>query len=197
MTSHQFKMLWANRYPASLPISHSFRHDYPERWFRIHSLPESKRYAEEDEDWQILLHRQNSVIAEIIGEHSPILLVTGEYHWEGLTSLDQVEDAASIRRFSFTQLDEIDLYAFRPNEYDKGQTYKPSFCEAVWIKNTFDDVLNDIANDAIRVIFLSVDKDIVVAPYDGGMDLILEDRASRDRYKTKFRDWLSSRSDGL
>jgi hypothetical protein len=39
-----------------------FKRDYSDRRFRIHNLPESKRYAENDAEWKILLSRQNKTI---------------------------------------------------------------------------------------------------------------------------------------
>jgi len=42
-----------------------------------------------------------------------------------------------------------------------------------------------------------VDKKIIIAPYDGGVDLILKDIETRNIYKQKYSDWLSQREDGL
>jgi hypothetical protein len=44
---------------------------------------------------------------------------------------------------------------------------------------------------------MSVDDDTLIAPYDGGVDLILKDKEIRDQYKSKYRNWLSKRDDGL
>ncbi|HYG01794.1 MAG TPA: hypothetical protein VD927_05070 [Chryseosolibacter sp.] len=197
MTREQFKTLWTSRYPKTIPIAHLFKHDYSDRWFRIHSLHESKRYADNEEEWRILLNRQNSIITDILGDNSKVLIVTGEYHYEGHTDLDSLEDVNSIKQFSFTYLDNIDLHKLSPEDYDQGQTYKPRFSESVWLKGNWDNVLRDIAQDNVRVFFISVDNDIVVAPYDGGIDFILKDTVTRDSYKNKYRDWLSDRDDGL
>jgi hypothetical protein len=197
MTREEFKTLWTSRYPETIPISYQFKHDYSDRWFRIHSLPESKRYADSDDEWKILLNRQNSIITDILGDNSKILIVTGEYHHDGYIELNSLEDINSIKQFSFTHLDNIDLHKSSPEEYDQGQTYKPQFCESVWKKGNWDNVLRDIAQDNVRVFFMSVDNDIVVAPYDGGVDFILKDKETRDNYKNKYRDWLSDRDDGL
>jgi hypothetical protein len=197
MTIEQFKSLWTTRYSKTIPISHSFRHDYNDRWFRIHSLPESKRYPDNDAEWRILLSRQNSIITDILGENSKIIIVTGQYHHEVLEELDATSDITSINQFSFVYLDSIDLHKLRPKEHELGETYKPMFCEAVWYKDNFDNVLRDIAQDNVRVFFVSLDHDTVVAPYGGGIDFILKDSVTRDKYKTKYGDWLSDREDGL
>src|SRR5574337_1072614 len=80
MDARQFANFWSQKYPGTIPVQHLFKHRYPERWFRIHSLPESKRYPETEQEWQILLDRQNSIIADLFGKNSRVVLVTGEYH---------------------------------------------------------------------------------------------------------------------
>jgi hypothetical protein len=197
MTKEHFQSFWTSRYPGTLPIPHSFRHDFADRWFRIHSLPKSKRYADNDKEWEILLTRQNTIITDILGDNSKILIVTGEYHHDENKELHPIAEVNSIKDLQLTNLDEIDLYKVSPEEYDHGQVYRPLFCEGIWQKNKYDKVLRDVANDEIRIFFVSVDNDILVGPYDGGVDFILKDSQTRDNYKTKYRDWLSSREDGL
>ncbi|OSZ79719.1 hypothetical protein CAP36_00175 [Chitinophagaceae bacterium IBVUCB2] len=80
MTKKEFYKLWSLNYPEAVPISHLLKYDYPDRWFRIHSLPESKRYAEVEAEWKILLSRQNEIITDLFGFDTPILLVKGEYN---------------------------------------------------------------------------------------------------------------------
>lgn len=197
MTREQFKSLWTTRYPKAIPISHSFRHDYNDRWFRIHSLPESKRYPNSDSDWEILLNRQNLIITDILGDNAKIVIVTGLYHHVDLGEPDPINNVNSIEQFQFIDLGNIDLHKLRPEEYEQGDIYKPMFCEAVWHKDKYDNVLRDIAQDNVRMFFISLDQDVVVAPYDGGIDLILKDIETRDKYKIKYGDWLSDREDGL
>mgnify|MGYP000411485810 CR=1 FL=1 len=49
-----------------------------------------------------------------------------------------------------------------------------------------NDLLRAIANDETRALFVSVEKNVLVAPYDGGIDLILKDSETRDNYKKKY-----------
>jgi hypothetical protein len=46
MTEIEFIDYWNKEYPKTIPINHQLKLIYQDRWFRIHSLPESKRYAE-------------------------------------------------------------------------------------------------------------------------------------------------------
>jgi hypothetical protein len=197
MTKEDFIKLWTNRYSDSVPISYTFRHSYPDRWFRIHSLPESKRYPDNEDEWIILLQRQNTIMTDILGNDSKILIITGDYHFEGHTELHPVDDVDSIKEFSFNKLDNVDLHKLWPDEYNDGQVFRPIFCDSTWAPHKFDNVLRDIAQDSVRAFFVSVDSDTLIIPYDGGVDLILKDSATRDKYKTKYTDWLSKRDDGL
>lgn len=57
--------------------------------------------------------------------------------------------------------------------------------------------IREIANDNTQAFFVSFDKKIIVAPYDGGVDFILKNNQTRDNFKEKYKEWLSEREDGL
>jgi hypothetical protein len=132
MTAEEFNIFWASNYPETVPISHYFKHDYSDRWFRIHSLPESKRYADNDQEWNILLQRQNQIITDLLGENSNFLLVTGEYTLEGYIELHPFPEASSISQIAFTSLTRINLNNLSPDNYDPGAFYHPMFSEQIW-----------------------------------------------------------------
>ena len=197
ITKEQFDLFWDAIYPGVLPISYTFKHNYPNRWLRIHSLPGSKRYPSNDSDWTILFNRQNTIITDIIGNDAKIVIVTGDYFYEGLTELHPIEAVTSIKAFSFFKLDEIDLHKIYPEQYESGQFYRPIFCTEFWQNGKFNDVLKDIAEDQLRAFFISIDKECIIAPYDGGIDILLRDTDTRDKCKLKYKDWLSEREDGM
>jgi hypothetical protein len=194
MTKEEFNTCWTIAYPKTIPISHSFKHDHSDRWFRIHSLPESKRYAESDEEWSILLTRQNEIINDLFSDNEKVCLVTGEYNRCERTIFitDEVYNP-----YNFVLLDKIAMFEINPDEYDKEDFYRPAFAETTWTLNSHDNLLKAIANDKTRAFFVSFDKNILVAPYDGGVDFILKDNHMRDNFKEKYKLWLSEREDGL
>ena len=197
MTSQEFKIFWDFSYPDTIPINHYFKHDYSDRWFRIHSLPESQRYPSDEEDWRILLNRQNTILTDLLTNGSPILFVTGDYSYEGHIELYPIDEMMSIKPFEFTRLDPIDLHSLSKDEYDKGQIYTPMFTELVWQHDMFNEILKDIAEWNLIAFFVSIDGNCIVAPYDGGMDIILKDSSTRDFYKGKYSQWLSLHKDGF
>lgn len=197
MTKQDFQKLWALNYPYTVPIPYLFKHHYSDKWFRIHSLPESKRYAENESEWQILLARQNEIITDLFGINTPILIVIGEYSRTDNQSVHMIDKHEIYKPFSFVQLDSIELNKIDPAQYDESDIYKPAFAKAFWKPNHHDKLLKDIANDNSRAFFVSFDKNIIVAPYDGGIDFVFKDRLIKESYKNKYKQWLSERKDGL
>ena len=95
MTSKEFYKFWNYYYPEIIPLSHYFKNIYKERWFRIHSLPNSKHSPENENEWNILLNRQNSIIDDFLGEGSDILVVVQDYSYttnsgQHITKTEQV-----------------------------------------------------------------------------------------------------------
>ena len=66
-----------------------------------------------------------------------------------------------------------------------------------WKIGKRDEILKAIADDEIRTLFVSTSKKCVIAPYDGGVDVLVESTEKRDRLKVKYKDWLSDREDGM
>ena len=59
---------WQRWYPNCEPIAHLIRREYPDRWVRFHSLPFSKRYAEEEAEYATVLERHNRILGELARE---------------------------------------------------------------------------------------------------------------------------------
>lgn len=196
MTKEQFNIFWSSNFPRTIPVQHYFRKDYPDKWLRIHSLPGSKRYAETEYEWNVLLDRQNQVMTDLLGYNSTFILVTYSYALEGFKEVP-FEEVNSIGQIPFISLDPIDLGKLDPEHFGAGTFWTPMFAEQIWQAAKFDNILKDIAIDALRAFFISVDKRLIVAPYDGGIDLILKDTELRNIYKQKYNEWLSPRHDGL
>lgn len=52
------------------PLPFLLRENIKSSWFRIHSLPQSKRYPENDTDWNILMARHREVSNTVLGNES-------------------------------------------------------------------------------------------------------------------------------
>jgi len=193
MTKSEFIHYWNKEYPESFPINYELKWNYPDRWFRIHSLPESKRYPDSADEYKILLDRQNQLINDLLGEDSEVVITFGLYT-NDLTN-DNYREMTAFGKF--LQVLTIDLHEGRPEEYED-EMYLDIYmnCEK-WENEDRDEILKAIAYDEIRAMFVSPSKKCVIAPYDGGVDVIVDSMEKRDSLKVKYKDWLSDREDGM
>ncbi len=197
MTPQEFQTSWLQHFPEASPVSHTFRLVYPHRWVRIHSLPDAQRYPHNQKDWDILFHRQQTALTHLFGDQSPICLVTGHYRYDGITR-EWTDDATRIfSTFSFQTLPAIDLHSINRDQYDPSDQFIPAYTSVNWPNVISKDLLEAIATDQAWAFFLSFDLATIAAPYDGGMDIILPDTASRDTFRQTFSEWLSPYEEGL
>lgn len=188
ITPAEFQTLWETRYVSAIPITHLFKYNYPLRWFRIHSLPHAKRYADTDEEWATLLGRQNQLMTDLLGEDAPILLVTGVFHGED----EEVNfsDSEVYQPYLFQPLPPINLAEQLPLEYYEGQFYTAAFAEIPWKSGQQDALLRAIANDETRAFWVGIEKDVLIAPYDGGVDIIVGNYRELMFYAEKYASWV-------
>jgi hypothetical protein len=169
---------WDASYPQTPPISHLFKHRLPDRWARIHSLPEAKRYPDTPVEWDELERRQNAVIDYLVPQGASLCVV-----------------------INFIEIDNYLFEAFSPRNIGvhvdrEGETVYQSFTfDMVWRSRRLDPLLAMIAEERLRAFLIAPDS--LIAPYDGGVDVILKDSAARAAFQRQFAPWLSRREDGL
>jgi hypothetical protein len=75
---------WARAWGGCRPLSYELRGCLHDRWVRFHSLPGSKRYADNDDEYAELMRRHLTVLAELLccgsaGEASELVVVTASW----------------------------------------------------------------------------------------------------------------------
>ena len=193
MKVSEFIDYWNKEYPESLPINHELKWIYADRWFRIHSLPESKRYADTEEEYKIILDRQNQLISDLIGKESEVAISFGLYNLDKTNKND-------IELTSFGEFEKVlrvDLRKERPEEYKEEMYFDIYIKTEKWEIGSKDEILKAIADDEIRAMFISPSGKCIIAPYDGGVDVIVDSTEKRDKLKAKYKEWLSKREDGM
>ena len=182
-----FNLLWKQRFGSLLPISHDFKWTHHDRWMRIHSLPDSKRYPDTDSEYQQISSRQNTVFSDLIPFASPYYLIYMRYdHDLSNKYYDEIE--------CFTKFRQLKSFRIPDDESTTGKLYADI---ADWSPYLIDNILYAIADDKIRVIFMPVTLDRLIIPYDGGMDLIFESISMKERFLIKYQHWTFSRSEFL
>ncbi|WP_043970528.1 MULTISPECIES: DUF3885 domain-containing protein [Acinetobacter] len=196
--SYSFQSQWDLFYPNKLPISHLLKHYFPQSWLRIHSLPESKRYADTAAEYELLLDRHNKIITDCFGDDTSIFIVSGHYFSHSRNN--KAYEPAFILPYQFHLEQEINLTQANPEYYDgedEDHFFRPCTVEVTWQTNQHNDLLKKIADDELRAFMISFEQNIIVAPYDGGIDFIIFDEVKRNDLRNKYQDWLSPRADGL
>ncbi len=167
-----FLEFWELQYPGCVPLAWKVREGFGESWFRIHSLPDSKRYPENEVEEDELLRRHTLAAFKVLGAHEAMWLC-----WCGCGELFGVAGEKVMELADGTT-----IYAVKIK----------------WRQDLFNDLVLDIAYDQIdRVMFMTIDSGNIYAPYDGGADLFVKDSAKYQDCKEGFGKWLSPHDEGL
>lgn len=186
-----FDQIWKINFPSKVPIPDLFKFYFSKSWLRIHSFQDSKRYAETKKDHQNLLTLQNKIISDCFGKNTPIFIVAGHYS----PIIYNLEEKAL---YDWLSAKEINLHAIDPENFDdKDLNYTPKYIQTIWETNRYNILLKKIANDETKAFFISFEKQIIIAPYDGGLDLIIQDDDLRKQLECKYHNFLSLRIDRL
>jgi hypothetical protein len=172
-----FMKQWQRRFPETPPINYEFKRRLTKRWMRVYSLPDAQRYPNDKADWDILLARQNAVIDHLIPQRTPITWV-----WNWLE-----KDCHIFKSFDLTRLGVFQAA-------DGESEYESWLMEDHWESGLFNVFLTMIAGEMMRAFIIA--PDCLIAPYDGGMDIILRDPYTAHAFKRHFSDWVSPREDG-
>jgi hypothetical protein len=185
-----FERDWRKYYGGVQPLSYALRTCDHLNWVRFHSLPAGKRYADNAEEWNVILQRQAILAAEILGAAGSCWLVV------------TVPEAVAYRltgKSLPTELEEAYRFQDRDGVYgDEDLIWIVAVAPVTWSVHTFEPLLRDIADDeGPRALWMSRTNGSVFAPYDGGVDPFPVETAQRDDLKMRYADWRSARPDGL
>ena len=196
MDANKFRRFWQQHFPDCPPVSYLFRYNLADRWFRFHSLPKSKRYAENETETAELLARQNTVLLDVVGT-GECVLVSGNYS----SSPPLEQECSALSNFKSQEFLKLSKQDFDPDELEPNEEsiYLTFFCGSHELKRgSLDDILLCIADWKIVNFFVvSCECERIFAPYDGGVDVILKDTEERNEFKSKYKNWLSSHPEGL
>lgn len=167
-------------------MGHILRERYSDRWLRIHTLPELKRYPDNDEEIAEILRRHDTLLADVMGASPFVLVLTDD-----METPEPVPSHVWLREYY------PDSQPFATITMEGGTEYEHYLhffmVTRTWIPGTFDDLLRLVAKDvANNVLFVRLDIAHIYAPYDGGADIILESSPARDTMRQRYASWLSA-----
>lgn len=190
-----FDDYWASSFPDCPPISYLFKTGMADRWLRVHSLPNSKRYPESDEERSEVLRRQNLLLADVVGNDEECFFVGAAFG--ELPTVAYREAVPDLGDILTTQSRDIPFGEFEEGADEEG-TWAVEFGKGRLDIDSLKPILLEIAEDRLSHFFVvNPEQHKIFAPYGGGVDLILEDSEQRDVLRNTYPDWCSPRSDGL
>jgi hypothetical protein len=175
---------WINACQSVQPTGWALRAAFRDRWLRIHSLTDSKRYPTTAWDWSELRERHRHATSLLLTEGERGFLISP---WA----------CASHKAFSASGLrPSRHVPEYQPDDQEPpgGPFHACSFC---WSFDSFIPILDAVAEDATCALFASADASRIYAPYDGGADLFTTDPAQLTTLRMALKTYLSPRSDGL
>lgn len=189
MTSEDFQRYWEQHYPGCPPIGHYLREAYADKWFRIHSLPNSKRYPETGEEYREVLRRHNALLLDLVGKGAPYVLITTGYS-------ESPKPVQSYHQLSFLVSDSRVLYTIPKHELEgDAEPYYWHFfmSNRTWSEPSEDELLKLIADNVVaNVLMVGLEPNCIYHPYDDGADVFVASTSIRDQKKEKYARWLSN-----
>jgi len=183
-----FEPAWRSAFGESPPLGYVLREDQRDHWTRFHALPGSKRYAENAVERATILERANILATECFGMQKEIWISTPHIVRDIVPATDLV------KRLS---MKEWKIWS-DPSENPEDQIEMTFFVARIdWSPGCLDELFWDIAEDRDRALLFSETDGAVLAPYDGGFDIVCLRPRKLAELEKRHRGWMSDRSDKL
>ncbi|MFJ9939069.1 DUF3885 domain-containing protein [Streptomyces erythrochromogenes] len=184
--------LWQTHRPPGPLLPYELKTAYRKRWVRFHSLPESKRYAEDEAEYAVLLDRHNTVLDELFAGGEAYVVTTDWAHPSDPTQYSDLRCSLHPEGTLWTTLD--DTADPDPEFHTRWYFYAD---RRPWRRGCLDPLLRAAADDALAGIFVTdIGLGRMYHPYDGGADVVLATTEERDRLRHRHADWLSAHPSG-
>jgi hypothetical protein len=195
--------LWERRWPATPLAADELKSTHAARWFRVHSLPQSKRYADSDAERAEILARHHTVL-KALGADATDAVLCVVARWgsaESVVHEDPDLERAHAGGWLWRSMPPDDADDIDDDVGEPPPELNKRWCHLFVSEgplSKWDGVLSLVADwRASGVMILTRDLSWIYHPYDGGADVIAPTTAERDQLRAQFASWLSHRSDGL
>lgn len=185
--------LWQRQWPKGLPIAHELRAAYSDRWVRFHNLPGSKRYPETEDEYAVVLDRNNTVLDQLFAGTDVYVVTTA---W---SSEPNGPERPTRRREVHAGGTPWMTIANEADPDPEFHTYTHLYADRrPWQRGSIDGILREVADDALSGVLISDARLLRIHhPYDGGADVILTTPKERDEVRSRHANWLSLHPTGL
>lgn len=187
-----------SHWPTARPVGHQLRDTVGDQWVRFHSLPESRRYADNDADYREILYRHHAVLRALIDRNpgvsdlGELVVLTSSYSGQGDGPVPE-RDPGLIAAMPDARYWCAALRAVDPRTPDEAAVWTHLFVNRVHVDSpALDELLRWVADGNTLDVIISDDRfNWLYAPYDGGGDVIAATPEQRDELRDEFSAWLS------
>jgi hypothetical protein len=182
---------WQERWPRCRPVGYELRCCAPATWVRFHTLPGSKRYAEDDSEYAEILRRHHALLGEMPAGEVLVMTIA----WSGSR-----EPARREPRLAGVLPDAVYWQRVLADHDDTGWESWAHLYVSIspWQGGELDPLLRLAADDQTTgVIIAPPDLTWLYHPYDGGADVIARHKGERDTLTRRHSDWLPANTHGL
>jgi hypothetical protein len=184
---------WKTEMAPVAPVGHALRQYLSKDWTRFHSLPESKRYAENEADRVELRNRHITIATLLFVTGEPIYIYRSHF-------CEKRQRGKSKHQLAGRQLRESILRLPVRIENSNETEDEPLFVRALvsrWQPDFFAPLLDQVADfRESGVAFVSPRSRNTYCPYDGGMDVFSFTIAPQE-LASRFTEWQSIREDRM
>lgn len=181
---------WEREFKSFPPEAHNLKHEFKDRWVRFHSLPDSKRYPENEQEYLEVFRRHNMVLQDLVGECN-VLVVLPEY--------SELKEPTKPEAELATLFPETKAWcSIAQHEEDDGYElyWHLHVSDVDFTGSELNGLFRLVADDGVsNIMIINPNKGVVFHPYDGGADIVLASTKERDLLKEKYHEWLSSHPD--
>jgi hypothetical protein len=191
---------WSEVWPDTRPIGHEFKSgttDGSRTWVRLHSLPNSKRYPETEDEFATVLGRHHTVLQELIDMSAkpPTALCVVFQDWSSTST-----NAWPRNEWGFSDPGTVPWQSIRVEEKGDAPLWFHLRIMTIPIDDlrALDPPLRRVADDDVAGMWLAPESfEWLFHPYDGGADVIAPSVKAMQWLRREHAPWLSSHESGL
>lgn len=179
--------LWSRQWPAIEPLSEYIRYSYPSKHVRFYTLPDGKRYADNEVEVEIILSRHNALLEDLAGRFGKEIIVVVPSDISS-TNAAPVLDIAGVDDLNLWKVVGVD-----PTEKDPiMKAYRQLYFKSMtWDEGIFNELLREVSEERVwGVIIAFKDLEVLYCPYDGGIDILFKSSKEKDDLAKKYADRL-------
>lgn len=185
---HEFATAWSQSFGDTPPLGYMLRVAFPDRWTRFHALPGAKRIPEAKAEHAQVLHRANTLCTAMFPTGMPLWLTVARHAGPYDRFASGLEGYALTKALTWS--DPTD-----PPEDRSAVTFYATRLE--WQPHRLDPVFSAVASGAAQAVIFAPEAPSVLAPYDGGFDVIAATPDIARGLEQELADWMSDRPDRL